>query len=229
MTTTAQQCPPQPPPAASDERRTLPWALIVALIALAALTIAVVTWQLASPPTRQRRCTLSPRPQPTNWPPTGPAARSTSSRSPSRSRPTGPVPARRLGLPAAGPQGRSRPTGPLPARRLGLPTASPQGRKLTAPAGGSPHPANGWRRPTCADSLARLSRKIEVDDHDDGVPGTQVRGAAQCLGVHRHRAPQSGHPSSAHRRQTGAFTLEQNFVSSGSSSLIVPPMALRIG
>ena len=126
MTTTAQQVSTTTATGSSDERRTLPWALIVALIALAALTIAVVTWQLTATTNTTAPATQSPRLQPTN----------------------GPLPARRLGLPAAGPQGRSRPTGPLPARRLGLPAASPQGRKLTAPAVGRLTRTYGWRRPT---------------------------------------------------------------------------------
>ena len=50
MTTTAQQVSTRTVTGSSDERRTLPWALIVALIALAALTIAVVTWQLMATP-----------------------------------------------------------------------------------------------------------------------------------------------------------------------------------
>ena len=48
MTTTAQQLSTPTASVRADERRTLPRALIVALIALAALTIAVVTWQLTS-------------------------------------------------------------------------------------------------------------------------------------------------------------------------------------
>ena len=48
MTTTAQQVLTPTATDRSDERRTLPRALIVALIALAALTIAVVTWQLTA-------------------------------------------------------------------------------------------------------------------------------------------------------------------------------------
>ncbi len=48
MTTTARQVLTTTATGSADERRTLPWALIVGLIALAALTIAVITWQLTS-------------------------------------------------------------------------------------------------------------------------------------------------------------------------------------
>jgi hypothetical protein len=48
MTTTAQQVPTNTATDRSDERRTIPRALFVALIALAALTIAVITWQLTA-------------------------------------------------------------------------------------------------------------------------------------------------------------------------------------
>ena len=48
MTTTAQQVSTTTATDRSDERRTSPRALIVALITLAALTIAVVTWQLTA-------------------------------------------------------------------------------------------------------------------------------------------------------------------------------------
>jgi hypothetical protein len=48
MTTTAQQVSTTTVTGTSDERRTLPWVRIVALITLAALTIAVITWRLTS-------------------------------------------------------------------------------------------------------------------------------------------------------------------------------------
>ena len=48
MTTTAQQGLIRTSTGSSDERRTFPRALIVALIALTALTIAVITWQLTT-------------------------------------------------------------------------------------------------------------------------------------------------------------------------------------
>ena len=48
MTTTAQQVLTPTATDRSDERRTIPRALIVALIALAALTIALITWQLTA-------------------------------------------------------------------------------------------------------------------------------------------------------------------------------------
>jgi hypothetical protein len=48
MTTTAQPVSATIATGSSDERRTFPRALVVALIALAALTIAVVTWQLTA-------------------------------------------------------------------------------------------------------------------------------------------------------------------------------------
>jgi hypothetical protein len=48
MTTTAQQVLTPTATDRSDERRTFPRALIVALIALAALTIAAITWQLTA-------------------------------------------------------------------------------------------------------------------------------------------------------------------------------------
>ena len=48
MTTTEQQVPTPTAAGRSDEHRTTPRALIVALITLAALTIAVVTWQLTA-------------------------------------------------------------------------------------------------------------------------------------------------------------------------------------
>ena len=48
MTTTAQQVSTTTATDQSDERHTSPQALIVALIALAALTLAVVTWQLTA-------------------------------------------------------------------------------------------------------------------------------------------------------------------------------------
>jgi len=48
MATTAQQVLTTTATGRSDERRTLTRAMIVALIALAALTIAFVTWQLTS-------------------------------------------------------------------------------------------------------------------------------------------------------------------------------------
>jgi TRAP-type C4-dicarboxylate transport system permease small subunit len=48
MTTTAQPVSATIATDRSDERRTFPRALVVALIALAALTIAVVTWQLTA-------------------------------------------------------------------------------------------------------------------------------------------------------------------------------------
>ena len=104
MTTTAQQLSTPTASVRADERRTFPWALIVALIALAALTIAVVTWQLTSSTNTSAPVSQAPKAAAdplaayrsggsiyqqqvpkaalTNWPLTGPAARSTSSRSP---------------------------------------------------------------------------------------------------------------------------------------------------
>ncbi len=61
MTTTAQQGRTSIATGQSDERRALPKALIVALITLAALALAVVTWQLTATTSTTAPVSQAPR------------------------------------------------------------------------------------------------------------------------------------------------------------------------